>query len=165
MEAERGGKGCKEMAPPHHLGEAGAGGQTSTSALLSPCSPKTTRSNREEKVWRLGARGGGAGAVATPSPHPARGGFVTREARLPVRMLFSQLNHTEMSPRLVACRGFVRDCQSAGVTVCVLPLGTPIYIPVPFSAVCDNMPGFTPERLRPWHISLSANCREWRWEW
>lgn len=30
VEAERRGKGCEEMAPPHHLRETGAGGQAST---------------------------------------------------------------------------------------------------------------------------------------
>lgn len=49
--------------------------------------------------------------------------------------------------------------------VCILPLGTLIYIPVPFLAVCDNMSDFTPERLRPSCIPLSANCCECRWEW
>lgn len=46
--------------------------------------------------------------------------------------------------------------------VCILPLGTPVYIPEPFSAVCDNMPDFTPEQLRLWHTALSASCRGWR---
>lgn len=64
--------------------------------------------------------------------------------------------------------GLWRFCQwmsqSLRDRVPVLPLGTPIYIPVPFSVVCDNMPDCKPERPRPWHTSLSANCCEWRWD-
>lgn len=46
----------------------------------------------------------------------------------------------------------------------VLPPGPPIYIPVSFSVVCDNVPDCKPERPRPWQSSLSANCCEWRWD-
>lgn len=64
--------------------------------------------------------------------------------------------------------GLWRFCQWMSQSRCdrvpVLPLGTPIYIPVPFSVVCDNMPDYKPERPRPWHTSLSANCYVQRWD-
>lgn len=90
VEAERGGKGRKDLAPLHHLREAGAGGQAWTCCV--PQLPrkhclftyrlsslrvalKNARANREQKVWSLGrpgVRGGGAGAVATPKPTPCQ---------------------------------------------------------------------------------------------
>ena len=90
VEAEWRGKGCKEMAPLHHLREADVGGQASVCCvqqlLCKRClftyrlsslrvAPKNTRANREEKVWSLGwvgVRGRDAGVVATPKPPPCQ---------------------------------------------------------------------------------------------
>lgn len=139
-----------------------------TWAFTSSGTPSHVGVNEVEKIWEW-AQGGsveGRGcleAAGTPTPPPCQGRLVTPGAWLPLRMLFAQLNCSATAPRLLW-----RFCQWMSQSwhdrVHVLPLGTPIYIPVPFSVVCDNVPDCKPERLRPWHTSLSANCCEWRWD-
>lgn len=107
----------------------------STYRLSSVCVAPKTQGQTEQKVWSMGTRCRGCSHLKAPILAEVESSPVK-----PVRMLFPQLNHTEIS--LMACQIMSKHQRER---VCVLPPGTPIYIPVPFSAVCDNMPDFTPK--------------------
>lgn len=141
-----------------------------TRALASPGTLSHVGVNGVEKMleWAQGGSVEGRGclgAAGTPEA-PALPGqtchpwsmATPKDALCSVKLLCN----SSLSP------GLWRFCQwmsqSLRDRVPVLPLGTPIYIPVPFSVVCDNMPDCKPERPSPWHTSLSANCCEWRWD-
>lgn len=107
-------------------------------ALLSHCSLQNTGTNREKQEWSL-----------------VRGRLITCEAQLPVREgFFPWLSHTEAP----FCQDFLGGCPSTKVIACVLPLGTPICILVPFfSEIRGNVPDFAPERAWLWcTLSLPA---------